>query len=227
VVRREIVEFVRSGKAADFCRRYSVAELSLFGSVARGDDHEKSDVDLLVSFSKTTDSSIDDAMRDEIERLFGRRVDVVRDGWIENPFRRHNILLDKQRLFPVAELGRQTIRDSSHFDRDLACIWDIVEAAQTLVEVTTGKSFEDYLGDKFLRLGCERALILIGQGARGLSDDFRGRHPDVEWGKIIGHRNELVHNYRGIDQEVVWEIISVDVPPLVETLAGLIRNTPH
>src|ERR1035437_4423654 len=83
----------------DFCRRWKVREFSLFGSVLRDDFRPDADVDVLVSFE-------DDAewdywvgwpeMIEELEGMFGRKVDLVIKETLENPFRRHEILSTRQ-----------------------------------------------------------------------------------------------------------------------------------
>jgi predicted nucleotidyltransferase len=84
-----------------FCRRWSVRELSLFGSVLREDFSSESDVDVLVAFEPGVRRSLFDLveMRDELMDLFGRDVDLVSQGGLRNPFRRHEILSTRQVLY--------------------------------------------------------------------------------------------------------------------------------
>jgi predicted nucleotidyltransferase len=84
----------------DFCRRWRVREFSLFGSVLREEFGPTSDVDVLLDFDPGAFWGIDEwiAMRDELEALFGRRVDVVSRASLRNPFRRHEILRTRRVL---------------------------------------------------------------------------------------------------------------------------------
>jgi len=84
-----------------FCRRWSVRELSLFGSVLREDFSPESDIDVLVAFEPGAQRSLFDLveMRDELMDLFGREVDLVSQGGLRNPFRRHEILTTRQVLY--------------------------------------------------------------------------------------------------------------------------------
>lgn len=77
-----------------FCRKWSVSEFALFGSVIRDDFGPESDVDVLVSFAPDAPISLWDwpLMVEELEALFGRRVDLVEKAAIRNPFRRRAIL---------------------------------------------------------------------------------------------------------------------------------------
>lgn len=90
-------------RIADFCRRWKITEFALFGSVLRDDFGPDSDIDVLVTFAPDTFHDIDDwiAMRDELELLFGRRVDLVSRASLRNPFRRREIL-DTRRVLHAA-----------------------------------------------------------------------------------------------------------------------------
>jgi uncharacterized protein len=84
-----------------FCRKWAVAELSVFGSILRDDFGPESDVDVLVSFAPgagmTFEGYLD--MRDELSSIFGREIDLVEKRLITNPFRRHEILTTKRVLY--------------------------------------------------------------------------------------------------------------------------------
>lgn len=87
-----------------FCRKWSVRELALFGSVLTADFRPDSDVDVLITFS---DPKPDlgpwgenlDTMRKELESLFGRNVDLVEKKLVRNPFRRHHILTTRRIIY--------------------------------------------------------------------------------------------------------------------------------
>ncbi len=85
----------------DFCRRWNVTELALFGSVLRDDFRPDSDVDVLVTFEAEAPWSLWDlsTMRQELERIFGRDVDLVEKKGLRNPFRRQAILANQRLLY--------------------------------------------------------------------------------------------------------------------------------
>jgi len=88
---------VTSEQIADFCRRWQITELALFGSVVRDDFRpDSSDVDVLVQFAPEARGSFSNwfDMQGELADLFGRPVDLVTKGTIVNPFRRHSIAKD-------------------------------------------------------------------------------------------------------------------------------------
>jgi hypothetical protein len=85
---------IQPERLADFCRRWKVTELALFGSVLREDFHPESDVDVLVTFADGAGWSLFDLVRmqDELQEVIGREVDLVERDALRNPFRRHSIL---------------------------------------------------------------------------------------------------------------------------------------
>ncbi len=88
-------------KIADFCRKWKVIELALFGSVLSKDFRPDSDIDVLVSFSEDAKWSLFDIVRmqNELNEIFGREVDLVEKDAIRNPFRRHSILRSKEVIY--------------------------------------------------------------------------------------------------------------------------------
>jgi predicted nucleotidyltransferase len=87
----------------DFCRRWSISELALFGSVLRDDFRPESDIDVLVTFAPEAKATLFDlvTMKEELERLFGRHVDLVTKHGIEssrNWIRRSTILDTAERI---------------------------------------------------------------------------------------------------------------------------------
>jgi hypothetical protein len=84
-----------------FCLKWKVKELSLFGSVLRDDFRPDSDIDVLVSFAPEAPWSMWDIldMREELQQLFGREVDLVEKDALRNPFRRHEILKEHKVLY--------------------------------------------------------------------------------------------------------------------------------
>ena len=84
-----------------FCQKWGLKEFALFGSVLRDDFGPESDVDVLISFlpghSMTLESFIE--MQEELQLLFGRKVDLVEKRLVKNPFRRHEILTTRKVLY--------------------------------------------------------------------------------------------------------------------------------
>ena len=67
-------------------------------------------------------------------------------------------------------------------------------------------------------------LEIVGEAARGLSEEFRQSHPDPVWAMAIGMRNILIHHYFEIDQEQVWSVVEKDLAALRTKIEGLLNE---
>ncbi|MCZ7627380.1 MAG: DNA polymerase subunit beta [Candidatus Methylomirabilota bacterium] len=88
-------------KIAEFCRRWKITELSLFGSVLRDDFRPDSDVDVLVTFAEDAQWSLFDLVdiQEELGQILGRKVDLTEKRGLRNPFRRYEILRTKEVVY--------------------------------------------------------------------------------------------------------------------------------
>jgi len=88
-------------KIEDFCRRWKIKEMSLFGSALREDFSPESDIDILVSFQENARWSLFDwvDMIEELRGITGREVDLVERESLRNPFRRRAILANKEVIY--------------------------------------------------------------------------------------------------------------------------------
>ena len=61
----------------------------------------------------------------------------------------------------------------------------------------------------------------IGEAARQVSRNFCDDHPEIRWADIVGMRHKVVHDYLGVDDDIVWQVTTDDMPKLVTSLEGL------
>jgi uncharacterized protein with HEPN domain len=76
--------------------------------------------------------------------------------------------------------------------------------------------------DELIQSWFIRHLQILGEAARALPDEVRQKAPDIEWNKITGMRHVLVHDYFGIDRDIVWTAVERDLGPLKTSLASLL-----
>ena len=90
-------------RISEFCRKWKIQELSLFGSVLREDFGSESDVDILVSFEPDAPWSYFEwaDMQEELNAIFDRKVDLVEKEGLRNPYRRHAILTSKKVIYRI------------------------------------------------------------------------------------------------------------------------------
>jgi uncharacterized protein with HEPN domain len=111
--------------------------------------------------------------------------------------------------------------------RDPACLWDMLDAAKTLVEIFDGVTVERYLNERALQLIAERSLEIIGEAAKSVSVGFKAHHPEIPWKHIVAQRNVIAHEYGEIKQERLWRVVHDDMPPLVTKLEKLLPFNPQ
>lgn len=106
-------------------------------------------------------------------------------------------------------------RDYRHFLADMA------ESSAAVVEFVTGLTFEQFAADKKTVSAVIRQLEILGEAAKNIPADFKSRHPEIDWKRIAGLRDVLIHGYFGIDLEIIWSIIQDKLPTLQAQLAGI------
>ncbi len=99
---------------------------------------------------------------------------------------------------------------------------DILEATKKIVQFTQGQSFDSFSADEKTVDAVVRNLEIIGEAAKAISSELKSQHVDVEWKKMAGLRDLLIHQYFGIDKEIIWDIVQSKVPPLVEQMRRIL-----
>jgi uncharacterized protein with HEPN domain len=89
---------------------------------------------------------------------------------------------------------------------------DILTAIGKIERYTEKLSFEDFKDDELKVDGVVRNLEIIGEAVKKIPADVRMKYPDVEWNKIAGIRDILIHAYFTVDLEILWEIIEEKLP---------------
>jgi uncharacterized protein with HEPN domain len=100
------------------------------------------------------------------------------------------------------------------------------EWAKTVQELVAGKTFEEYETSKMLRLAVERAIEIIGEATRCVSDDLRAQNPEIPWKIIEGQRHVLAHDYGEIKNDKIWRVATTHVPALIAMLEPILRANP-
>lgn len=101
---------------------------------------------------------------------------------------------------------------------------DILEAISR-IERYSARGREAFERDELIQNWVVRHLQIIGEAARALPEGVRGLAPEVPWPKIIGMRHILVHDYFGIDTEVVWNVVERGLPGLKREIEKMLSKT--
>jgi uncharacterized protein with HEPN domain len=107
---------------------------------------------------------------------------------------------------------------------DLARLHHIIEALDYIDSFLTNKTKEDFFDEPMLRFAIERQLEIIGEAANHISTETLNQAPNIEWRKIVAFRNFIVHEYFGLDLELLWGIIDTKLHPLRVSVEFLIRQ---
>jgi uncharacterized protein with HEPN domain len=104
-------------------------------------------------------------------------------------------------------------------------LFDIAQEAAQLSEFVSGKSLDDYLGDRLLQRGVERQFEIIGEALGQMSklDPALAKRVS-DYQKIISFRNILIHGYADVDDELVWDIVETRLPTLRREIAQIIAE---
>ena len=101
-------------------------------------------------------------------------------------------------------------------ERIVKCLYDIRYAIEEIDSYFHGgeKKYEDYISNILLKRAIERDLEIIGEASKQLSSELKSKHQEIPWKEMAGMRDKLIHDYFGVDIEVIWKTISVDIPNL-------------
>ncbi|MBS1760265.1 MAG: DUF86 domain-containing protein [Bacteroidetes bacterium] len=83
---------------------------------------------------------------------------------------------------------------------------DIIESGQKILSYTDDLSFDQFINDSKTLDAVIRNFEIIGEAVNRLPDEFKEKHPNIDWQRIRGFRNRIVHDYFGIDYDIVWQI---------------------
>lgn len=101
---------------------------------------------------------------------------------------------------------------------------DILESISDIKEFTAGMTQESFSKDKKTIKAVVRSLEVIGEAAGKIPQQIRNRYPEVSWQEIIGMRNRLIHEYFGIDIDIIWQTIEEDMEPLEVIVQSMVDD---
>jgi uncharacterized protein with HEPN domain len=102
----------------------------------------------------------------------------------------------------------------------------MLEAARKAIAFGHGKSRSDLDADEQLALALVRLLEIMGEAARQVEAATRAAHPEIPWREIAGTRDRLIHGYFDVDLDIVWNILTRDLPALVSSLESMLEPKP-
>jgi uncharacterized protein with HEPN domain len=107
---------------------------------------------------------------------------------------------------------------------DISRLEHILDAARRAVQHAKGRKRYDLDKDDLLGLGIVHLLEIIGEAARGISEKMQEKYPEVEWRPMANMRNRLIHEYFDVNNDVVWETITRELPPLIVKIQRILKK---
>lgn len=110
---------------------------------------------------------------------------------------------------------------------DDSYLLDMLLAARKAAKFGQGLSYEQFIRSDLHQNAIFKVLEIIGEAASRISDTTREAHPGIPWPDVVGLRNRIVHAYFEIDLDVIWNIVTGDVPSLIAELERIAPQGPE
>ncbi|ULH16786.1 DUF86 domain-containing protein [Deinococcus sp. KNUC1210] len=191
-------------------RALGVTRVRVFGSVARGEAHQASDIDLLVDLAPGSDLLTLVRAAWLFERLLGHRTDVVTEAAL-HPVLRAGVLADAVDILddtppPAAvDLPRKRWRWRAQ------ALLTLLEQARQQLE---GLDFAAFQADTARQNSVLLTLLRLGEGTKFVPQSLQDAHPNVPWNELRSVRNLIAHDYFGLDLGLIWQTVNVTLPAL-------------
>ena len=101
---------------------------------------------------------------------------------------------------------------------------DILESIGRIDWYVRNLSEDDFLNDIKTIDAVVRNLSVMGEAVNNISDEIKIKYPDIPWNEIIGMRNKIVHEYFGVDADILWETVKKDLPAFKEQVLKLSKE---
>lgn len=108
--------------------------------------------------------------------------------------------------------------------RNTEILSDILEAIGRIQDYIASLDYTDFLRDLKTRDAVIRNLEIIGEASKSIDNDFKKKFQGVPWKEMSGVRDKLIHHYFGVNFEIVWSIISVELPEIKENIGDILKE---
>ncbi len=205
--------------------KHGAYNVRVFGSVARGNATETSDVDFLVAWDYDRMSSWGGVgLALDLEDLLGRKVDVVSETALHWRIKQR-ILAEAVEIAQYHQPPPRNIRNgAAPAMRDDRVYLDHILERITMTESFTTGGRDTFMQTPLIQEAVIRNVEVMGEAIRRVSEPTRQQYPHIPWQKIAAFRNVLIHDYDEIDLGRVWDIIEHELPVLKPHIEAILRQ---
>ncbi|MCB9282640.1 MAG: DUF86 domain-containing protein [Lewinellaceae bacterium] len=100
----------------------------------------------------------------------------------------------------------------------------VLDAIETIEGYVGDADFEAFSENSMMRDACIRQLQVVGESCRNVTFELREKNPEIPWKQIVGLRVIVIHEYFGVDENVIWEIIQNDLPSFKRQVEEIVEN---
>lgn len=103
-------------------------------------------------------------------------------------------------------------------------IKDIIDAIEKISEFVAGMEYDEFVQDDKTLSAVVRKVEIIGEATRNIPKEIKATYSDIPWRDIVGMRNKIIHDYFGIDNEIVWQVIKEKLPALRNQIEKVLKD---
>lgn len=104
---------------------------------------------------------------------------------------------------------------------------DMLRSLARIRTLTSGLSYDAFTKNLTIQEAVARNLEIIGEAAESVPHAVKSRYPEADWARIAGLRDVLIHQYFGVDLEIIWDVIQAKLPDLDAQIEGILSNVNH
>jgi len=97
---------------------------------------------------------------------------------------------------------------------DLPLIEHILDSINAIESFSKNMKKEKLISSRLRQSAIVREIEIIGEATKNISKNLKNKHPEIEWKEIVGTRDKMIHHYFGVDLNIIWNIIKINIPDL-------------